>query len=194
MTCFYVLQTSKTSHWAENKRPMHGPHRSLDKQFQSINTLAQSNDYAILHEKKTSSPFWELNGRLFWKTWALLIISNKDTLRQVWLKLVQWFCRRQFFKFCQYIIAISWCSPLDKRSGPLFEQSWILFTQECFVWLKLAQRFWWRSLDFFKFNQCCLLFHYNLPLRKGVALHLNKVESSSPKNALWQVQFGAGIF
>ena len=32
-----------------------------------------------------------------------------------------------------------------------------------------------------------LQFHNNLQLEKGVALYLNKLESSSPKNALSQV-------
>ena len=36
----------------------HGPHHSPEKQFQSINTFAQSNDYVIiLREKKSLSLF-----------------------------------------------------------------------------------------------------------------------------------------
>ena len=55
----------------------------------------------------------------------------------------------------------------------------------CQVWLKLAQWFWWR--EFFNFVNVFLLFCNYLPLEKGRALHLNKLESPSPKDALWQV-------
>ena len=57
----------------------------------------------------------------------------------------------------------------------------------CQVWLKLAQWFWRRR--FFEFRQCILtisLFIYH-PLQKGGALHLNKLESHTPKDALCQV-------
>ena len=37
-----------------------------------------------------------------------------------------------------------------------------------------------------------LRFHYNLPLEKRVALHLNNLESSSPKDALSQVWLKSG--
>ena len=49
----------------------------------------------------------------------------------------------------------------------------------CQVRLKLVQ---W----FLKFVNLFSLFRYYLPLEKGVALHLNKRESLSPKNALNQ--------
>ena len=35
-----------------NEQEAHGPHRSPEKQFQPINTLAQSKEYAITLEKK----------------------------------------------------------------------------------------------------------------------------------------------
>ena len=45
----------------------------------------------------------------------------------------------------------------------------------CQVWMKSAQRFWrWR---FFNFVNLFSLFCNYLPLGKGVALHLNKLES-----------------
>ena len=47
------------------KQEAHGPHRSPEKQFQSINIFVQSNDYAIaLREKKIIITFC----RLFIKT------------------------------------------------------------------------------------------------------------------------------
>jgi len=55
----------------------------------------------------------------------------------------------------------------------------------CQVWLKLAQWFWRRR--FFNFVNVFSLFCNYLPLEKDRALHLNKLESPSPKDALCQV-------
>ena len=55
----------------------------------------------------------------------------------------------------------------------------------CQVWLKLAQWFWRRR--FFNFVNVFSLFRNYLPLEKGGALHLNKLESPLPKDALCQV-------
>ena len=55
----------------------------------------------------------------------------------------------------------------------------------CQVWLKLAQRFWWKR--FFIFVNVISLFRNYLPWEKGRGLLLNKLESSSPQNALCQV-------
>ena len=53
------------------------------------------------------------------------------------------------------------------------------------VWLKLVQ--WFLRRRFLNFVNVFLLFWNNLPLEKGGALHLNKLESASPKDALCQV-------
>ena len=53
------------------------------------------------------------------------------------------------------------------------------------LWLKLAQLFWRRW--FLNFVNVFSLFPYYLPLKKGGALYLNTLESSSPKDALCQV-------
>ena len=55
----------------------------------------------------------------------------------------------------------------------------------CQVWLKLAPWFWRRR--FFNFFNVFTLFLNYLPLKKGRALHLNKLESPSSKEALWEV-------
>ena len=55
----------------------------------------------------------------------------------------------------------------------------------CQVWLKLAQWFWRR--EFFNFFNVFSLFLNYLPLEKGGALHLKKLETPSPKDALSQV-------
>ena len=56
----------------------------------------------------------------------------------------------------------------------------------CQVWLKLAQWLWRRSLNFVNIFS---LFHNYLPLKMGVALHLNKLESPSSEDALCQFYF-----
>ena len=56
----------------------------------------------------------------------------------------------------------------------------------CQVWLNLAQWFWRR---FFNFVNVFSLFHNYLSLEKGWDLHLNKVESLSPKDALCPVKW-----
>ena len=70
----------------------------------------------------------------------------------------------------------------------LFVKSWIPFTQGCFVPCLVEIG----SVDVEKKNFFCKLvfslYHYCLPLGKGLGLsHLNKVESPLPKDALCQV-------
>ena len=49
----------------------------------------------------------------------------------------------------------------------------------CQVWMKLAQGFWRRFLNFIN---GILLFRKHLSLEKGMALHLNKLEFPSPNS------------
>ena len=79
-------------------------------------------------KRKSISPFRELNGWLFIKTW---VPFTQNYIRQVWLKLVQWFWGRWFLEFRQCIFAYSLFSPLGKRFGPPFEQTWILHLRMC---------------------------------------------------------------
>ena len=54
----------------------------------------------------------------------------------------------------------------------------------CLIWLKLAQRFWRRFLNFVNVFS---LFRNYLPLEESGVLHLNKLESPSRKDALCQI-------
>ena len=77
---------------------------------------------------------------------------------------------------------------------PPLEKGWALHltntellsakTDLCQVWLKLAQCVWRRFLNIVN---VFLLFRYYFPLEKGVALHLNKLESPSPKDPFCKV-------
>ena len=85
----------------------------------------------------------------------------------------------------RYFVVISFW----KMVWSSFEQAWIPFTRRCFV-LNLveisASGSWEDILNFV--NVFLLLCNY-LPLETGVALHLNKLESPSPKDASCEVWF-----
>ena len=53
----------------------------------------------------------------------------------------------------------------------------------CQVRIKLAQWFWRKR--FLNIFNIILLFCFNLPLEKGVALHLNKLESKDALSHVW---------
>ena len=89
---------------------------------------------------------------------------------------------RRRFKCRRCIFAIS--SPLGnwKRA-----KSWSHKDAFCQILLKLAQWFW-RSRFLYSIN-VFLLFRNYLPLEKCVTIHLNILESPSPKDAVCQVKF-----
>ena len=73
--------------------------------------------------------------------------------------------------------------------GSSFEQTWIPFTQGCFVPRLVEICPVVLEKEILKFRKCVFsLFHNYLPLEKGWALHLNKPKSPSPKDALCQVE------
>ena len=96
--------------------------------------------------------------------------SPKDALCQDWLKLAQWFCRREFFIFVNVF------SPF--RDNLSFEKGGAFYLNKiespspkdalCQVWLKLAQWFWRRR--FLNFIDVFSPFRNYLPLKKGGAL------------------------
>ena len=113
--------------------------------------------------------------------------SPKDALCQVWLKLAQWFWLRGFFNFINVFWLFQNYLPLEKGRALHLKKLEFPSPKDalCQVWLKLAQWFWRRR--FFNFVNVFSLFRNYLPLEKGGALHLNKLESPSPKDALCQV-------
>ena len=115
-------------------------------------------------------------------------MSPKDALCQVWLKVAQLFQRRSFFNFGNVFSLFLIYLPLGKAGVLHLKKLKSPSTQDalCQVWFKLAQWFWRRR--FLNFVNEFLLFHNYLPLERDRALHLNILESPSPKDALCQVQ------
>ena len=97
--------------------------------------------------------------------------------------MAQWFWKKIFLissmYFCYFVIIF-----LGKGQRRSFEQTWIVFNQGC-----LSQV--WFNLKIIKFRQCIFTISYLSPFGKGEVggggLHLNKLEYSSPKDALCQV-------
>ena len=110
---------------------------------------------------------------------ALTLISfSQRCFVSSWVNLALWFWRRirtkMLFSYFEIISPRKWRPFIWSPKDALFQ-----------VRLKLAQWFWRRI--FFNFVNVFLLFRNYLPLKKGGALHLNKLESSSHKDALCQV-------
>ena len=84
-------------------------------------------------------------------------------------------------------MAISLLSPLGKRQTLRLNKLEFPSPKDdlCQDWLKLAQ--WSGKEIFFTFVNVFTQFSNYLPLEKGGALHLNKLESPSPKDTLCQV-------
>mgnify|MGYP003692099707 CR=1 FL=1 len=82
------------------------------------------------------------------------------------------------FKFHQCIFAIMLLSP--HGSGPSFGQTWIPFTQECFVpnFIEIGPVVLEKKN--FKFSS---MYFVIISPWKNMALHLNKLESHSPNDA-----------
>ena len=123
----------------------------------------------VLHLKKLESP------------------SPKDALCKDCLKLAQWFWRRGFFNLDNVFFAISYYLPLEKGRALFWTNLNPLHPR-----MHCAKIVWnWLSgsgeEDFIFSTMYFSLFRNYLPLEKGGALHLNKLESPSPKDALCQV-------
>ena len=113
--------------------------------------------------------------------------SPKDALCQVCFKLAQWFWRRGFFNFVNVFSAFRNYLPLEKGGALHLNKVESPSPKDalCQVPVKLAQWFW--SRRFLNLVNVFSLFHNYLSLEKGGALHLNKLESASPRDTLCQV-------
>ena len=136
----------------------------------------------------------------------LQILRNKKILQNV-IQFVNWWksnkrpmghiahLRKQFKSINTYDNIITLFNKRRKNQSftlwefncSSFEQTWIPFIQECIVPSLVGISSVFLEKKIFKFVNVFSLFHYILPWKKGLALHLNKLESSSPKDALCQV-------
>ena len=110
--------------------------------------------------------------------------SPKNALCQIWLKLAHWFWRRRFFNFVNVFSLFPNYLPLKKGGALHLNKLESPSPKDALrqVGLKLAQWFWRRR--FLNFVNVFSLIRNYLPLEKGGALHLNKLESPLPKAAL----------
>ena len=93
-----------------------------------------------------------------------------------------------------YTISLS--SPLGNGQCPLFAETWISITRVCFVLSLVEIGHVIMEKKTFKFCQCILANHNYLLLEKCGILHLIKLESPSPEDALchfgWNWPFESG--
>ena len=91
---------------------------------------------------------------------------------------------------------ISLLSPLGYGQCPLFAETWISITRVCFVLSLVEIGHVIMDKKTFKFCQCILANHNYLLLEKCGILHLIKLESPSPEDALchfgWNWPFESG--
>ena len=96
----------------------------------------------LIRRRKNSFPLWELmvlickpfllekgRGPSFWEIWSSF---NKNCFVPSLVKISYVVLEKKTFKFYQCIFHFQNYLPLEKN-GPLFEQTWIPFTQGCFV-------------------------------------------------------------
>ena len=94
---------------------------------------------------------------------------------------------KKIVKICQCISLYRNYFPLEK-GGALHLNNFESTSPKnalCQIWLNLAQ--WFLRRRYLNFVNVFSLFRNYLPLEKGAALHLNKFESPSPKDAFCQV-------
>ena len=124
----------------ENSRQIlleaHGPHRSPENQFKSINTFDCI--ISLIRRKYQLFSLWELNGSSLEQ---LESPSPKAALCQVWLKLAQWFWWWRFFNFVHLFLLFR--NYLTLEMGVALHLNNFESPQPkdalCQVWLKMAQ-------------------------------------------------------
>ena len=136
-------------------------------------------DYIItlIRRRKKLSSFWKwmvpyLN--------ELVSTSSKGALCQVWLKLDPWFWRGRFLNIINVFSLF--------RNYLPWKWVWNFFTQDCLLAsvVQIGTVVLEKKI-FFNFVNIFSLFCNYLPMEKGDTLHLNKLESPSPKDVLCQV-------
>ena len=120
---------------------------------------------------KWRDPSFELNWIPFTQEWFVLNLVEIGSV--VLLKFAN-----EFLLFRYYL---PW-----KGCDPSFEQNWNPFAQECFVSLLVEIGPGVLEKKMYNSN-LSMYFRYYIPLQKGFALHLKKLEITSHKDPLAQV-------
>ena len=103
--------------------------------------------------------------------------TPKDALCQVWLKLAQWFWGRRFLSVGNLFLHLLLSYTLGEGHGPTTSHHIELLCAK-FSWN------WPNGSGVDDFKMLIIYFCYYLPLEKSVVLHLNRLESPSPKKIL----------
>ena len=103
------------------------------------------------------------------------------------LILASWLWRRRFVKIFFVFLLFCYYLPLERGYPLLLKTLVSVLSQDdlCPVWLKLAQWFWKRCLNY---PTLCLNFYDYLPFEEDLALYLNTLESPSPKDNLYNLK------
>ena len=155
----------------------------LKKQFKSINTY----DYIITLINRRKKNIIKLM-RIYWFfIWRNLNPYHPRMFVQRLIEIGSVVLEKKILKFRLCIFSIKNYLLLEKGRALHLNKLESPSPKDalCQVWLKLAQWFW--RGRFFNFVNVFSLFRNYLPLEKGGALHLNKLESPLPKDALCQV-------
>ena len=113
----------------------------------------------------------------------ILISFTQGCIVQGLVEISPWLLEK-IFEFRQYILAISELSPLGKWCGPLFRQTWIPYTQGCYVSSSVEFAKWFWKIRFLKFRQYIFAISPISPLRK---------ESGPSFEQTW-ISFNRGYF
>ena len=120
---------------------------------------------------KLAQRFWRRNFWISSMYFCYFVIISPwkragPSFEQIWIPVIQGcivpslveigplVLEKKIFKFCQCIFAIALLSPLGKGWGPLFEQTWVLISQECFVPSLVEIGLFSSGEEIFEFRQC----------------------------------------
>ena len=121
------------------------------------------------------SSLGERHGPSFEQTWITSMLCAKFG----WNGTVALNVVNAFLLFCYYLPIVNGVAlHLQQIESPLPKDAL------CQVWLKLVL---WFCRRFLNVVNVFLLFHYYLPMEKGMAFHSNKLDFPLPKDALCQV-------
>ena len=102
------------------------------------------------------------------------------------MKLVQWFWRWRFSNFVNVFFDILLLSRLENGWDPSLEQTWIPFTQGCFVPILVI--FGSSNMEKIIWNFVSVYLHFiNISLANERGSSLNKLEFPLPRDVLFQV-------